>query len=331
MMASMIVVGRGVSRRPRAWLKKRARGTRLMLASESRVWRLHGAPVASALRRAGFKTDVHLLPGGEKAKAWPAVERLLRAMLKADLGRDSVLLALGGGSVTDAAGFAAAVYMRGIPWISVPTTLLGQVDGGIGGKTAIDLPEGKNLVGAFHQPLAVVCDTSFLETLPGRELASGLGEVIKYGLALDPALLTALRQDRLEPLVRRCAALKSRLVAVDERETKGRRELLNFGHTIGHALETSAGGRLRHGEAVVCGMRAALRLSGLEDILASFPLPRTPLREASVMKALHRDKKARGGRLRFVLLKAAGRPFVTDRVPERRVREAVRFILKELR
>jgi 3-dehydroquinate synthase len=252
-------------------------------------------------------------------------------MLRQGLGRDSAVLALGGGSVTDAAGFAAAIYMRGIAWISIPTTLVGQIDAGIGGKTAIDLPEGKNLAGAFHQPLAVVCDTAFLDTLPLRELCSGLGEVLKYGLIFDPTLLTPFRGERLEQVIRRCAALKSRLVAKDERETKGAREVLNFGHTIGHALETVAAGRLRHGEAVVCGMRAALQLSRLTDCLESFPLPRLRLSESAVMRVLRRDKKVRRGRLRFVLLKAVGRPFVTDRVPESSLREAVRFILKELR
>jgi 3-dehydroquinate synthetase len=335
MMAAMIHVGRGLARRPRLWAKGLPAGSRVMLVSEPMVWKLHGAGVAKALLNAGFKTVRHLLPGGERAKAWPAVESLLRAMLKAGLGRDSALLALGGGSITDAAGFAAAVYMRGIPWVSLPTTLLGQVDSGIGGKTAIDLPEGKNLVGAFHQPRAVVCDTALLDTLPAREFRSGLGEILKYGLLFDPALCAPLRKDRLERTVRRCAALKARLVARDERETKGRREILNFGHTIGHALETAAAGGLRHGEAVVCGMRAALRLSGAPEGLGvrleAFPLPRLSLSEAAVMRVLRRDKKARGGRLHFVLLKAAGRPFVTDRVPEPKVREAVRFILKELR
>ncbi|MBI5241161.1 MAG: 3-dehydroquinate synthase [Elusimicrobia bacterium] len=332
----MILVGRGLSRRPRLWTKGLPPGCRVMLVSEPGVWRLHGAPVAAALRRAGFRTGIHILPRGEKAKTWPAVERLLRAMLEAGLGRDSALLALGGGSVTDAAGFAAAVYMRGIPWVSLPTTLLGQVDSGIGGKTAIDLPEGKNLVGAFHQPRAVVCDTAWLDTLPARELRSGLGEVLKYGLLFDPALRAPLRKGRLERVIRRCAALKARLVAQDERETKGRREVLNFGHTIGHALETAASGRLRHGEAVVCGMRAALRLSQarageLESFLKTFPLPRLRLRESAVMENLRRDKKARRGRLRFVLLKAVGQPVVSDRVREASVREAVRFILGELR
>ncbi|MDD5630346.1 MAG: 3-dehydroquinate synthase, partial [Elusimicrobia bacterium] len=280
--------------------------------------------------------------------------RLMRRMLSQSLGRDSVLLALGGGSVTDAAGFAAAVYLRGIDWLSLPTTLVGQVDAGIGGKTAIDLPEGKNLAGAFHMPRAVVCDTDFLASLSRRERLCGLAEAVKVGLVRDPGLLRSLRQDwprlvagepaALERAVRRAAAGKAAVVDRDPREEKGLREVLNFGHTVGHALEAAAGfGPLRHGEAVVCGMRAALRLSrplaglpaktarALEDFLKTFPLPRLRLNQTAVLAALRRDKKVRRGRPRFVLLKAEGRPLVTDRVPESRLREAVRFVLGELR
>jgi 3-dehydroquinate synthase len=354
MMTPMILVGRGLAQRPRKWIKGLPPGTRLMLVSEPKVWRLHGARVAAALRRAGFQTSRHLLPSGEPAKTWAAVSRLLKAMLDQGLGRDSALVALGGGSVTDSAGFAAAVYMRGIPWVSLPTTLLGQVDSGIGGKTAIDLAEGKNLAGAFHQPLAAVCDTDFLSTLPRRERLCGLAEAVKLGMVRDPGLLAGLRRDwprlrdgepaALERWIRRAAAGKASVVSRDPREAKGPREILNFGHTVGHALEAAAGlGPLRHGEAVACGMRAALRLSqahaglparmaaDLEAFLKGIPLPRLRLREAAVLGNLRRDKKARRGRLRFVLLQAVGRPVVVDSVPERSVREAVRFILKELR
>lgn len=354
MMTPMIRVGPGLARRPRLWSELLPPGKPVMLASGPRAWSRHGAPVAAALRRAGFRTRVHLLPDREKAKTWAAVSALLERMLREGLGRDCVLLAMGGGSVTDAAGFAAAVYMRGIPWISLPTTLLGQVDSGIGGKTAIDLARGKNLAGAFHQPLAVVCDTDFLATLPRREIVSGLAEALKLGLIRDPALFAGLRRawprltsgrpEVLRPWISRAAAGKAAVVARDPRETRGIRDILNFGHTIGHALESAAGlGPLRHGEAVVCGMRAALRLSvehaGLrpetaeefDAFLAGIPMPRLRLRESAAMAALCLDKKARHGRLRFVLLKAPGRPVVTDRVPEASVREAVRRILGELR
>jgi 3-dehydroquinate synthase len=325
-----------------------------MLVCEPKVWRLHGAPVASILRRAGIQTSRYLLPGGEKAKTWAAVSRLMKKMLRQGLGRDSALLALGGGSVTDAAGFAAAIYMRGIPWLSMPTTLVGQVDGGIGGKTAIDLAEGKNLIGAFHQPLAVVCDMDFLFTLSKRDRLCGLAEAVKLGVVRDPFLLKGLRRDwarllagepaALERWVRRAAAGKESAVRDDPHETKGLREMLNFGHTIGHAIEAAAGfGPLRHGEAVVCGMRAALRLSqshaglpartaeDLDAFLRVIPVPRLRLRESVALAHLRRDKKARQGRLRFVLLKGVGRPLLTAHVPESSIRQAVHFVLGAMR
>jgi len=350
----MVLVGRGLALKPRQWLKGLAPGGSLMLVSEPKAWRLHGARVAAAWRRAGIRTSRHLLPGGEKAKTWDAVSRLIREMLREGLGRDSTLLALGGGSVTDAAGFAAAVYMRGIPWLSLPTTLVGQVDAGIGGKTAIDLAEGKNLVGAFHQPWAVVCDTDFLSTLSRRERLCGLAEAVKLGMVRDPLLLSGLRRDwprlldgepaSLERWIRRAAAGKASVVGRDPRETAGLREILNFGHTIGHAVEAAAGfGPLRHGEAVVCGLRAALRLSqahaglpartaaDLDAFLSGLPLPRLRLRASAVLRALRRDKKARRGRPRFVLLKDLGRPLLTANVSESSIRQAVRFVLGEMR
>ena len=349
----LLKVGRGLALRPRSWSQGLSSSGRLMLVCEPKVWRRQGRGVMSALRQAGFQAAFHLLPTGEGAKTWAAVSHLLSAMLKAGLGRDAGLVALGGGTVTDAAGFAAAIYMRGIPWVSMPTTLLGQVDGGIGGKTALDLPEGKNLAGAFHQPLAVVCDLDCLGSLPGRERVSGLAEALKCGLALDTGLWRFMRDHWVslllgEPaasrrVITRCAELKLAVVARDERETSGQREILNFGHTVGHALEAAAGlGPLRHGEAVILGMRAAVRLSRrhagldeasaaeIEDFLAGVQVPRLELREAKVLTALRRDKKARRGQRRFVLLRRVGWP-VLKAVPEASVREAVRSILKELR
>jgi 3-dehydroquinate synthase len=326
----------------------------MVLVSEPVAWRLYGPKTLAALRRSGLRVERHLMPRGEKAKTWQAVSGLMRDMLRLGLGRDCTLAALGGGSVTDAAGFAAAIYMRGIPWFSLPTTLMGQVDAGIGGKTALDLPEGKNLAGAFHQPTAVVCDTDFLGSLSPRERISGLAEAIKCGLAFEPALLDFIQNNwnalrvgapgPTERVVSRAAACKMRIVAKDERETTGERELLNFGHTVGHALEATAGfGPLRHGEAVVLGMRAALWLSrrhaGLPEpqaaradgFLGTIPIPRLDLPVSAVLSALQRDKKARKGKPRFVLLRGLGRPMVTAEVPERSVRVAVGSLLEEIR
>ena len=347
MSAEKLFVGAGIRSKARSWTRGLCGGKRIMLASEPGVWRRYGGGVEKALKGAGFLVARHLLPSGESAKSWPAIEELLTAMLEAGLGRDAALVALGGGAVTDAAGFAAAIYLRGIPWVSAPTTLLGQLDSGLGGKTGMNLAGGKNMAGAFHRPFAVVCDTATLETLPPRERVSGLGEALKYGLVFDPALwrLMTREWDALASgdaaltaeVVRRGASWKRKIVALDPLETKGRRELLNFGHTLGHALESVAGlGVLRHGEAVIWGMRAALRLSvkraGLpasqaleaDRFLAAIPVP-TPRRldPRRLLAAARRDKKNSGGEVRFVLLSFVGRAVVKP-VPEDEILAAAR-------
>jgi 3-dehydroquinate synthase len=343
-----LFVGAGVRLRARTWTKGLAPSKRIALVSEAGAWLRFGAGVEKSLKKAGFRVHRHLLPPGEAAKSWDAVEDLMTSMIEAGLGRDSAIVALGGGSVTDAAGFAAAIYQRGIPWISVPTTLLGQLDSGLGGKTGINLAGGKNLAGAFHRANAVVCDPDVLKSLPSRERVSGFAEALKYGLVFDPSLWNFITKNWDELMkgdpaltarvVRSGASWKCRIVARDEFETKGPRELLNFGHTLGHALESASGlGVLRHGEAVIWGMRAALRLSvsraGLsptvaleaDRFLASLPIP-VPRRiePQRLVELARQDKKARGGRARFVLLRALGRPttvFIDDEIMLRVVRE----------
>ncbi len=343
-----LFVGTGARLRARAWTLGLAPSKRVALVSEAGAWRRFGPGVERALKTAGLKVRRHLLPPGEAAKSWDAVEALMSSMIAAGLGRDSAIVALGGGSVTDAAGFAAAIYQRGIPWVSVPTTLLGQLDSGLGGKTGINLAGGKNLAGAFHRASAVVCDPGVLKSLPARERVSGFAEALKYGLVFDPALWRLITEnwDALMAgdasltarVVRAGAGWKRKIVAEDEFETKGPRELLNFGHTLGHALESASGlGVLRHGEAVIWGMRAALRLSvsraGLspsaaleaDRFLAMLPVP-VPRRiePRRLVELARRDKKARGGKARFVLLKALGRPttmVVDDELVLRVVRE----------
>lgn len=349
-MKEELFVGPGVRLKAASWTRGLTAAKRVALVSESGAWRRFGPGVEKALKKAGLSVKVHLLPPGEAAKTWDAVEDLMTDMLQSGLGRDGAVVALGGGSVTDAAGFAAAIYLRGIPWVSVPTTLLGQLDSGLGGKTGINLAGGKNLAGCFHRPRAVVCDPDVLKTLPPRERVSGFGEALKYGLLFDPALwklmtgnwdaLMAGDSKLTAKVVARGAEWKRKIVARDEFETKGPRELLNFGHTLGHALESASGlGTLRHGEAVVWGMRAALRLSvsraGLSPSVAleadrflaglPVPLPRRvdPVRLLALAK---KDKKARGGKARFILLKAMGRP-VTVVVPDDVILRAVRELL----
>jgi shikimate kinase/3-dehydroquinate synthase len=285
------------------------------LVTEPVVSGIHGADAQIA-----FAFDeTHDLPTGEAAKQLGAIERLWRSLR---LGRDGTLVALGGGALTDAAGYAASGYLRGIPWIPVPTTLTGQVDAAIGGKTGIDLPEGKNLVGTFHWPVRIVIDPTLLSTLPVRERRNGLAEVVKTGL-LEGEPLWELPEPEL---VRRCAAFKAAVCLRDPHD-RGERKILNLGHTFAHALEAGARYGLPHGEAVGLGLLAALRLSGLEtdaveEVLA--PQPAYVDRELA-WEALQRDKK--GGRL--VLLDAVGKPRFDAEVPEEQVRAALDRLIAE--
>jgi shikimate kinase / 3-dehydroquinate synthase len=261
----------------------------------------------------------HLVPAGEAAKSVAEAERLWRAL---ELDRGSTLVAVGGGSTTDVAGFVAATYMRGIEWIPVPSTLVGQVDAAIGGKVGIDVPEGKNLVGAFHWPKETVVDTALLATLPEDERLNGLAEVVKTGLLAGEPLWEL----DLEEQVRRCAAFKAAICLRDPLD-RGEREQLNLGHTFAHALEAAAGYRLPHGRAVALGLLAALRLSGLDDDARTVeellsPAPVTVGRDAA-WAALRRDKKTRDGRVRLVLLESPGRPRVTSEIEHDRVRAAL--------
>lgn len=297
---------------------------------------LHGACV----------TEI-VVPDGERAKGWETLQRVFDALLAARCGRDTLLVALGGGVVGDLAGFAAAVYQRGIDFVQVPTTLLAQVDSSVGGKTAINHPRGKNMIGAFHQPRAVIADLVTLDTLPERELRAGIAEVIKHGLALDAAFFQWLEQnidkllarDRgaLAHAVRRSCELKAAIVAADEREA-GSRALLNLGHTFGHAIEAGAGyGTWLHGEAVAAGMVMAAELSfrmktiGKEDVArvraliekAGLPVKAPPLRPEDMLALMSVDKKAAGGEARFVLLQEIGKAELRRGIDEKAVREVV--------
>lgn len=285
------------------------------LVSDPHVAGIHGA--AAQLGLGGRLASAHQLPAGEDAKTIAACERLLNELT---LDRDGTLVALGGGCTTDAAGFAAATYLRGVDWVPVPTTLLGQVDAAIGGKTGLNLPPGKNLVGAFHWPARVVIDPVLLETLPADERRTGLAEVVKTGLlAGEP--LWELREPEL---VRRCAAFKTAVCLRDPLD-RGERAVLNLGHTFAQALEAAADFRLGHGDAVALGLLAALRLSGLETKAVERVLEPRPARvdRERAWAALRRDKKTRSGRLRLVLLEAPGRPVSGVELPEAEVRRAL--------
>ena len=293
------------------------------------------------------KTTEIVVADGEDTKSWPGIEQVVEALLKARLGRDGLVVALGGGVIGDLAGFAAAIYQHGIPFLQVPTTLLAQVDSSVGGKTAINHPLGKNMIGAFHQPRAVISDVATLDTLPDRELRAGLAEVIKHGFALDAAFVDWL-ESNVDSLLKRDAAaltyavkksceLKARVVAADERET-GERALLNFGHTFGHAIETGAGyGAWLHGEAVAAGMVMAAELSALMGHLkktdvarvrtllkrAGLPIAGPALPPERLIDLMALDKKAAKGKTRFVVLESIGRAALRADVDARSVREAI--------
>jgi 3-dehydroquinate synthase len=303
--------------------------------------------VQRALEHAGARVVPVLIEDGEQAKAWVTLERVVDALLAARCGRDSVIVALGGGVVGDLAGFAAAVYQRGIGFIQLPTTLLAQVDSSVGGKTAINVARGKNMVGAFHQPLAVIADVATLNTLPDRELRAGIAEVIKHGLILDLEFLEWLEKQMekllardpvaLAHAVRRSCELKAQVVAADERET-GLRAILNFGHTFGHAIEAGVGyGKWLHGEAVATGMVMATELSVRSGTLrredaervtaliarAGLPVrgPKLPIEQ--YLDLMQVDKKAAGGEVRFILLEGLGRAALRGNLDSRLVRESI--------
>jgi shikimate kinase / 3-dehydroquinate synthase len=289
---------------------------RVALVSDPHVAGIHGADAQLAL---GARLDATLeLPHGEEAKTLEAVGRLWDSLR---LGRDGTLVALGGGCTTDAAGYAASAYLRGIPWVPVPTTLVGQIDAAIGGKTAINLPGGKNLVGAFHWPARTIVDPSLLATLPEAQRREGMAEVVKTGLLAGEPLWELPQAE----LVRRTAAFKAAVCLRDPHD-RGPRNVLNLGHTFAHALEAAGGyGEVTHGRAVALGLLAALRLSGLDDepvrrLLDPKPVP---VDRERAWAAMRRDKKTENGELRLVVLDAPGRPRWGVAVPEGDVRAAL--------
>jgi shikimate kinase/3-dehydroquinate synthase len=270
-----------------------------------------GRPDADALIADPRALELHPIQLGEtytvEGKTLAEAARLWRELR---VGRDATIAAYGGGTTTDIAGFVAASYMRGIRWIAIPTTLVGQVDAAIGGKTAVDLPEGKNLVGAFHYPDRVLIDPSLLATLPEAERQNGMAEVIKTGLLVGRPLWELPDEE----MIRACAAFKAGVCLTDPFEQRGRREILNLGHTFGHAIEAASDYRLAHGEAVALGLTAALRLSGLDlpDVLEVQPIR---VDRERAWAAIQRDKKAREGRIRLVLLEKLGKPVVREAEP----------------
>jgi len=319
-----------------------------VLVTDKVVGPLYAAAVVAAARgTANLPLTVFEMESGEASKSLGMAERIYRFLADHRVGRDGIILALGGGVVTDLAGFVAATWMRGIPWIACPTTLEAQIDASIGGKTAVNIPGAKNLVGAFHHPALVLIDPDCLKTLPERDYRAGLAESVKHAAVFSPDLFAWHEQNaaailQREPaavaeLIERNVRIKAGVVQRDPYECTGERMLLNFGHTIGHAIEECCGFSLRHGECVALGMLAAARLSHalklldtssvnrLARLMEMLELPRgldQPPEWSAVQESLHRDKKSCGGRVRWVLLRGIGQPTVRDDVPIDSVREA---------
>lgn len=346
-----ICIGNDILDRVGLIIAKNQPASRYIVITDSNVSTLYGEMLLFKLKKMGLKVDLIEFPAGEASKNISTVLGIVEKMLKIGADRSSTLLAVGGGVVGDMTGLIASLYMRSLPYIQIPTTLMAQVDSSIGGKTAVDLPEGKNLLGTFYQPRSVFIDLKFLETLSDSEFNNGLVEVIKYGIIEDADFFHFLevhmnqirKRDNnvLERIVEVSCKIKKSIVEIDEKE-KGLRRILNFGHTIGHAIEAASGYLVSHGEAVAMGMIAAVRISErlydlpveerirVERLLGAAGLSGNIPQSIALEKILSRlkmDKKKDGATIHFVLLKKIGMPFVNGGVPE----QVLRDVIEELR
>jgi 3-dehydroquinate synthase len=343
-----IAIDRGLIAEAGQFVAERLDCRHAAVITDEHVRSLHGDPVAASLTSRGIRADLLTVPAGEKSKCPAEAERLWNRLVESGAGRKTVIVAVGGGVVGDLAGFVAATFARGLPFIQVPTSVIAQVDSSVGGKVGINLPSAKNLVGAFWQPAGVLIDTKVLDTLPEREFLSGMAEVVKYGVILDAHFFEYLEQN-VEPILRRDAdvlahlierscRLKADVVEQDEREETGLRAVLNYGHTFCHAIETVAGyGRFLHGEAVAIGMVLAAQLAERmgridasftrrqRDLLAALKLPVkvTNLDVDELLSAMQRDKKVEHGSLRFVLPTRLGHVELVGQVDPALVKQVV--------
>lgn len=345
-----IAVGSGEPAGLGPFTRARSSGSQAFVVTDEHVVR-HAETTVKILADAGFRTTLEVLPAGETQKSLASASRLYDRLADILADRKTLVVALGGGVTGDLAGFVAATYARGLPLFMVPTTLLAMVDSSVGGKVGVNHPRGKNLIGAFHQPIGVWIDTQALATLPDREFRSGLAEVVKYGVILDAPLFeyleaqaeAVLRRDSavLEHIIARCCRLKADIVERDEREETGLRAVLNYGHTFAHAFETVGGyGAWLHGEAVAAGMMCASRLAELRGLITSditkrqaellrrFGLPTVPKPWSPdlLLSVMRSDKKAVAGQLRFILPRRLGEVALFDGIPE----TDVLHILKEM-
>jgi 3-dehydroquinate synthase len=346
-----ITIGYDIMDRVGLLLAKEYGKLRCIMITDTHIAALYGEEILGRFREMGLDVTMITVAAGEATKNTETALSVMREMLKLGSDRSSVLIALGGGVIGDMTGFIASVFMRGIPYIQIPTTLMAQVDSSIGGKTAVDLPEGKNLIGTFYQPQAIYIDLKFLETLPDKEIKNGLAEIIKSGIIEDIGLFNLLEseaqaireRDRkvLATIIEKACRVKKGIVELDERE-KGLRRILNFGHTLGHAVEAESRYELSHGEAVSIGMVAAARISEklydlpirdrerIENLIAAIGhQTRIPagLSTDGILGRIKMDKKKVGNTIHFVLLKKIGFPFVNGGIAENILRD----VIEELR
>lgn len=329
-----------------------ARYSKALIVTDTNVEKLYLRTLKEILASVGLAAEHHCVPAGERAKSLAEAEKIYTRAIAAGLDRRSVIFALGGGVVGDLAGFIAATYMRGVPFLQVPTSLLAQVDSSVGGKVAVNHPLGKNLIGAFYQPEGVFMDLACLDSLPQRELCTGLGEIVKYGVIYDEGFFRyleaqaerVLHRDRtvLARIVLRSCEIKAAVVSQDEKEA-GLRQILNFGHTLGHAIEKETGyARYNHGEAVTIGMMGAALISRALGLAAQgdvnrlaallqrlfLPTVAEGCEAEKVYAAIFHDKKAIGGRVTWILMEGIGRVTATADVPEKVVKDAIRRVVR---
>ncbi len=345
-------IGCGILEKTGDYVSRLAIGKNGIIITNPKIKRLYGSALGRSLKKEGISCRILTAPDSESSKSYRVLTRLINEIAAVDKGTKPFIIALGGGVIGDLAGFIAAVYRRGVPFIQVPTTLVAQVDSAIGGKVAIDLPVAKNLVGAFYQPAMVISDTSLLKTLPEREIKCGLSEIIKYSiissraffdfLSNNIALIKSLKTDKLDYVIAKCCSIKSRLVSADEKDARGIRMMLNYGHTVGHAVEAASGysGLYNHGEAVAVGMLAAAGISKKMKLLsekeyeeikrlivrAGLPIAVERSKSRKIYDALCHDKKFMHGINRFVLPVRIGRVKVVKNVPEDLIMEAIREV-----
>lgn len=322
-----ILIGGGLLEQAGERIKPLANGNGIAVVSDENVWRLHGETFEKSMRSAGLSFEKIIMQPGEGSKTLEGLAKVYDCFADAGLNRNGLVVAFGGGVIGDLAGFAAATWMRGVSYMQIPTTLLAQVDSSVGGKTAVDLPSGKNLAGAFHQPKLVIADTTVLETLPPREFACGMAEVIKYGAIFSEELFESLEQPldkaHIPEIVEQCCILKRETVENDELDT-GQRMLLNFGHTFGHAIESLGGfSRFNHGEGISIGMilaakageQAGITPQGCNERLAKVlklhSLPtESPYPVSQLVPGMLLDKKSRSGGVDLILLRQIGEAII---------------------